>query len=236
MTEYMIWTVLSLLLIFLIGFIFLYRKLSSVQRNLTTIMADEKTGPFASLLKNLERQLDESRKSAEQTERVTTEALAKFAETSEKRMALLMENAESAAAAVRSGSINLHQTLRDFEEIKKSLKSDHSFLDSQISHLHNATSEVRESVSTVHSVKSLVDAGFWEVRMRAINDQLSTYPRKLWIVNDEDDGIATEPLEHEPGGVVVISARCPRIRFKLLCENDQCQWNDGKSRYMSHLT
>jgi len=68
----------------------------------------------------------------------------------------------------------------------------------------------------------LLAAGFEEIRTRAINDQLTAYPRKLAIELDERetylDLVAQQRgLWTMPGG----SER--NVKFRLVCENDNCQ-------------
>ena len=190
-----IWVVVSVLsVICLVGFFLLYRKLSSVQHQL--IVLNKGTASFAPLkdipplLQELQGALADVRTDSRDIQRSTSNALGKIADnalnswaTFEKAISFLTADAKNVATTIQSGNTSLAETLRGYDHVLKSLKSNDDFIESQASTLRTEGIAMRASADrivqdvpqAIASVVKSLDTGFHEIRARAINDQLTGF-------------------------------------------------------------
>jgi hypothetical protein len=251
-----IWVVVSVLsVISLLGFFLVYRKLSSVQHQL--IVLNEGTASFAPLkdipplLKELQGALADVKTDSRDIQRSTSNALGKIADnalnswaTFEKAISFLTADAKNVATTIQNGNNSLAETLRGYDHVLKSLKSNDDFMESQANTLRTEGIAMRASADrivqdvpqAIASVVQSLDTGFHEIRARAINDQLTVYPRKLFIELDERETYV-ELVEQQYGLWRMPCKSDGNLKFRLVCESDQCLNEKGtyKSQFVYEL-
>jgi hypothetical protein len=251
-----IWVVVSILsVVCLGGFFLVHRKLSSVQHQLTVL--NEGTTSFALLQdipllhKELQGALADVKTDSREIQRSTSNALSKIADnalnswaTFEKAISFLSADAKNAAMTIQNGNNSLVETLRGYDRALKSLKSNDDFMESQANTLRTEGIALRASADrlvqdvpqAIASVVRSLDTGFQEIRARAINDQLTVYPRKLFIELDERETYV-ELVEQQYGLWRMPCKSDGNLKFRLVCESDQCLNDKGiyKSQFVYEL-
>ena len=196
----------------LVGLLLLYRRLSIIRLHLDTLgehnrvltTLREQIQPIGEHVQRVLIELGKVQSTASDALGKITDASLRSWNTFETGMSFANEGAKKAALSLETVNRDLGGVVGSFEALGKSFASTGKFLESQtdLRREHIQTRDrIQDLLAEIASVRQSMNLGFDEIRRRAINDQLTAYPRQLLIVPDERE-VDLDPIQFLDGPIL----------------------------------